>query len=326
MKTMKMMNTLTLLTATFCISASGAVEPRSIALWPEGVPGLHADAAPDRDAPASSEAIHTPTMLFYPAAKNTGDAARTAVIVCPGGGYARLSMDNEGRKVAAWLNSIGVSAFVLKYRLKEYGQPEPLRDVLRAIRLVRLRAKDYGVNPGRIGVMGFSAGGHLASCAATLYTHPDGETENEMDSVSARPDFAALIYPVISMREGVTHRGSRENLLGKDPAPELLNLYSTDEQVTKDTPPVFLLAGTDDKTVPVENSLRFYLALRKAGVAVEMHLFQHGPHGFGMKTDDGIGPVNGWAGICEAWMRLNGWVSEKIPNSKIPNPEIPNPK
>jgi len=294
----------------------GAAQPHSVVLWPEGVPSLREDAAPDKDSPGFSEAIHTPTMLFYPAPKNAGGAdaaASTAVIICPGGGYARLSMDNEGRKVAEWLNSIGVTAFVLKYRLKEYGQPEPLRDVLRAIRIVRSQAKDFGVAPNRIGVMGFSAGGHVASCAATLYDHPDGKTEWPMDDTSARPDFAALIYPVISMREGVTHKGSRENLLGKNPAPDHLYLYSTDEQAAKDTPPTFLVAGTDDKVVPVENSLRFYLALRKAGVPVEMHLFQHGPHGFGMKTGDDIGPIAGWPALCESWMHLNGWLAPRAP-------------
>ena len=336
-KTMKTLTSPALLAAAFfilhsayCISALRASEPRVIELWPEGVPGIREDAAPDKDTPGRSSAIHTPTMLFYPApaapqnantAAAAANAARTAVIVCPGGGYAYLSMDNEGRKAAAWLNSIGVSAFVLKYRLKEYGQPEPLRDVLRAIRLVRSRASDYGVAPDRVGVLGFSAGGHLASCAATLFAHSDGETENEMDNISARPDFAALIYPVISMREDVTHKGSRENLLGANPSPDYLNLYSTDEQVTKNTPPVFLVAGTDDKTVPVENSLRFYLALRKAGVPVEMHLFQHGAHGFGMKTGADIGPVAGWPALCEAWMRFNGWLGGKIPNPKISNPK-----
>jgi len=295
------------LTGAVCAGEQRDAEARSIVLWPEGVPSLRSDAAPDKDSVAHSEAIHTPSMVFYPAAKN---ATRTgaAVIVCPGGGYARLSMDNEGRKVAEWLNSIGVSAFVLKYRLKEYGQPEPLRDVLRAMRIVRSRAGEFGVKPDRIGVLGFSAGGHLASCAATLFEHADGKTEWPEDDISARPDFAVLIYPVISMREGVTHKGSRENLLGKNPAPQHLYLYSTDEQVAKDTPPVFLVSGTDDKGVPVENSVRFFLAMRKAGVPVEMHLFQHGAHGFGMKTGADTGPVAGWPALCEKWMRFNGWL------------------
>lgn len=274
-----------------------------IPLWPEGVPGLRADAAPDKDTPTHSQAIHTPSMTLYPAPKknNTG----TAVVVCPGGGYSRLSMDNEGRKVAAWLNSIGVSAFVLKYRLKEYGQPAPLRDVLRALRIARAQAADFNIKPDRIGVLGFSAGGHLASCATTLYDHADGRTGAKLDAVSARPDFSVLVYPVISMRE-IAHKGSRENLLGKNPPSKLVTQYSTDEQITKDTPPVFLVGGTDDRTVPVENSVRFYLALRKAGVPAEMHLYQKAAHGFGMKPN--MGPPSSWPQRCEDWMRLNGWL------------------
>ncbi|AWI09923.1 alpha/beta hydrolase [Ereboglobus luteus] len=281
-----------------------AAGPAVIPLWPEGVPGLRADAAPDKDTPTSSSVIHTPTMLFYPAPKKK--ATGTAIVVCPGGGYARLSMENEGRNVAQWLNSIGVSAFVLKYRLKEYGQPAPLRDVLRALRTVRSKAAEFGVNPDRVGVLGFSAGGHLASTATTLYAHPDGKTGAAIDEVSARPDFSVLVYPVISMR-GIAHKGSRENLIGKTPSSKLVGLYSTDEQITKDTPPVFLVSGTDDKTVPVENSVRFYLALRKAGVPAEMHLYQNARHGFGMKPD--MGPPSGWPVRCEEWMRHNGWLT-----------------
>ncbi len=291
--------------ALFPLALAGA-QPAIIPLWPEGVPGLRADAAPDKDTASSSSEIHTPTMTFYPAPADVATGA--AVVVCPGGGYARLSMDNEGRKVAAWLNSIGVSAFVLKYRLKEYGQPAPLRDVLRALRIVRSRAADFGVKDSSIGVLGFSAGGHLASSATTLYNHPDGKTGNKMDDVSARPDFSVLVYPVISMR-AVAHKGSRENLIGKNPPPELVSLYSTDEQVTADTPPVFLVSGSDDKTVPVENSVQFYLALRKAGVPAEMHLYQKAAHGFGMKPN--IGPPAGWTQRCEDWLRLNGWLPAK---------------
>lgn len=291
-----------MLSSLLCSVTFAAAEPSVIPIWPEGVPGLRADAAPDKDTATHSSGIHTPTMLFYPAPKNK--ATGTAIVVCPGGGYSNLSMENEGRAVARWLNSIGISAFVLKYRLKEYGQPAPLRDVLRALRTVRSKAGEFGVKPDRIGVLGFSAGGHLASTATTLYNHPDGKTGAEIDAVSARPDFSVLIYPVISMRE-ITHKGSRKRLIGENPSPELVRLYSTDEQVTADTPPVFIVSSTDDKTVPVENSVRFYLALRKAGVPAEMHIYQSAKHGFGMKPN--LGPPSGWPQRCEEWLRFNNW-------------------
>jgi acetyl esterase/lipase len=292
---------MTLLSATLALAAA---QPAVIPLWPEGVPGLRADAAPDKDALAQSSGIHHPSMLFYPAGNN---ATGTAVVVCPGGGYSGLSMQTEGRDVAAWLNSIGVSAFVLKYRMKEYGQPAPLQDVLRAIRTVRTRADEFGVRADRIGVLGFSAGGHLASCAATLFDTGEGRTGAPLDTTSARPDFAVLVYPVISMRDDISHRGSRKNLLGGNPPAALIDFYSTDERITQNTPPTFLVSGSDDKTVPVRNSIRFYLALRREGVPAEMHLFQNGAHGFGMKP--GAGNAATWPARCEDWMRANGWLT-----------------
>ncbi|WP_068772470.1 alpha/beta hydrolase fold domain-containing protein [Termitidicoccus mucosus] len=293
---------------TLLSTTLAAAQPAVIPLWPEGVPGLRADAAPDKDTPAHSSGVHHPSMTFYPAGNH---AAGTAVVVCPGGGYARLSMQNEGRDVAAWLNSIGVSAFVLKYRMKEYGQPAPLQDVLRAIRTVRAGADKFGVRADRIGVLGFSAGGHVASCAATLFDTGAGRTGAPLDATSARPDFAVLVYPVISMRDDIGHRGSRNNLLGENPSAALIDFYSTDERITKNTPPTFLISGGDDKTVPVQNSIRFYLALRREGVPAEMHLYQNGAHGFGMKTDTGNAAT--WPARCEDWMRANGWLAEPAP-------------
>jgi acetyl esterase/lipase len=242
-------------------------------------------------------------MAFYPSGNNAGG---TAVVVCPGGGYVRLSMQNEGRNVAAWLNSIGVSAFVLKYRMKEYGPPAPLQDVLRAIRTVRAGADKFGVRADRIGVLGFSAGGHVASCAATLFDASAGKTGAPFDATSARPDFAMLVYPVISMRDDIGHPGSRKNFLGKKPSDALIAFYSTDEHITPDTPPAFLVSGSDDKIVSVQNCIRFYLALRREGVPAEMHLYQNGTHGFGMKT--GAGNAATWTARCADWMRANGWL------------------
>jgi acetyl esterase/lipase/quercetin dioxygenase-like cupin family protein len=294
--------TMTLLSTTL------AAQPAVIPLWPEGVPGLRADAAPDKDTPTHSSGVHHPSMIFYPAGNDAGGAA---VVVCPGGGYSGLTMQNEGRDVAAWLNSIGVSAFVLKYRMKEYGQPAPLQDVLRAIRTVRAGADQFGVRADRIGVLGFSAGGHVASCAATLFDTEAGRTGAPLDATSARPDFAVLVYPVISLRDDIGHAGSRKNLLGENPPAALIDLYSTDERITPNTPPAFLISGGDDKTVPVRNSIRFYLALRREGVPAEMHLYQNGAHGFGMKT--GGGNTATWTARCEDWMRANGWLAGAAP-------------
>jgi acetyl esterase/lipase len=288
--------------------SAATLEPRpGIEIWPEGVPGRRADAGPQREEFRDERvyAVHTPTLTVY---RPSADAANgTAVIVCPGGGYARLATGHEGSQVGEWLASLGVTAFELHYRLGEYGQPAPLRDVLRAIRLVRSQAAEFGVQPERIGVMGFSAGGHVASCASTLYDDPDGRTGAALDAVNARPDFAVLLYPVISMRDPWAHAGSRENLLGKTPAAALVEKYSTDERVTASTPPTFLCAAGDDKSVPVENALRYYRALHAAGVPAELHLYPHGGHGFGMKPD--LGEVSTWPQRCEDWLRAGGWLA-----------------
>lgn len=288
-----------------------AEDTKTIDLWPEGVPGLRADAPPETEHDHRIANVNQPTLTWYPAP--AAAAGGTAVIVCPGGGYGWLSMENEGSSPAHWLNSLGISAFVLKYRLASYGHPAPLRDVLRAVRLVRSRAAEFGLQPGRLGVMGFSAGGHLASCAGTLYDAPEGRTGAPLDAVSARPDFLILIYPVITMQDPYAHAGSRRNLLGPNPTPEELHHLSTDEQVTKDTPPTFLIETTADRTVPVENSLRFYEALRRAGVAgIEMHLYEQGPHGFGLKP--GYGATSEWPHLCALWLRLHGWLPAAGPS------------
>jgi acetyl esterase/lipase len=276
-----------------------------IPLWPEGVPGRRADASKEIDADEHVAHVHEPTLTCYaaPATKAGG----TAVIVCPGGGYARLAWEKEGVETARWLNGLGVTAFVLKYRLVEYGHPAPLRDVLRAIRIVRARAAEFGVRPDRVGALGFSAGGHLAASAGTLYDAPEGRTGAPLDAVSARPDFLVLIYPVITMTASRTHAGSRENLLGAHPTPAQIDHLSLEKQVTARTPPAFLLTTFEDATVPAENSLAFFEAMRRAGVPAELHAFQKGPHGFGLRPA-GVGPAAGWPALCEQWLRLNGWI------------------
>jgi acetyl esterase/lipase len=282
-----------------------AQNPAVVDLWPEGVPGLRANADPEKGAEGGRISnVNNPTLTVY--APPAGKANGTAVIVCPGGGYVRLSADHEGTVPAKWFASLGVTAFVLKYRMQEYGHPAPLRDVLRAIRIVRSRADDYGVRPDRIGVMGFSAGGHLAASAATLYDAPEGRTGPALDETNARPDFVMLIYPVITMETPYAHMGSRNALLGKSPPPELVRHMSPELQVTKNTPPAFIVQGENDRTVPVENSILFYQALHSAGVPAELHLFANGPHGFGMNP--GLGPISDWPKLCETWLRANGWL------------------
>jgi acetyl esterase/lipase len=281
--------------------------PREIIpIWPEGVPGRKADATPEQVEDGRIYNVHDPTLAWFPPAQ--ANATRTAFVVCPGGGYARLAMTSEASGVTRFLNGIGVSAFVLKYRLGDYGHPAPLRDVLRAIRLVRARAASFGVRADRIGVMGSSAGGHLAACAATLFDDPEGKTGGELDAVSARPDFAVLQYPVITMGAPFVHTGSRRNLIG-DPAPEaLVAKLSVERQVSKDTAPCFLVHTAEDTTVSVENSLLFYDALRRAGVPAEMHLYEQGAHGFG--TREGLGTTSLWTARWAEWMRASGWLEQ----------------
>lgn len=278
-----------------------AADPTVIPLWPEGVPGLKSNGGPESDQGMGRVGnIHRPTLTWYPAPAATSNG--TAVIVCPGGGYARLSFLMEGTDVAEWLNTLGVSAFVLKYRVKEYGHPAPLRDALRAIRLVRSRAGEFGVRADRIGIMGFSAGGHLAASAGTLYDAPEGKTGAALDAVSGRPDFMVLIYPVITMRDPYVHAGSRENLIGAHPDEAALHHLSPEENVTAATPPAFLVSTEEDKTVPFQNTVMFFEALKRAGVPAEMHVFEKGPHGFGLRKD--LGPASNWPELCAAWLRL----------------------
>ena len=270
------------------LTMSLAVEP--IVLWPSGAPGAVGTAPED-----------IPTLTpFLP----TGKANGSAVVVCPGGGYSHLA-DHEGRPVAEWLNSIGVTAFVLKYRLgPRYRHPAPMQDVARAIRTVRARAAEWKLDPQRIGVLGFSAGGHVASTAGTHYDAGQPTATDAIERVSSRPDLMVLIYPVITMRT-FTHGGSKHLLLGDNPSEELLALMSNEERVTKDTPPTFLVHTANDSVVPVENSLQFIAALRKVGVPFELHLYERGPHGFGLGDNDAI--LKTWPDRCADWLRLHGF-------------------
>ncbi|HNX48600.1 MAG TPA: alpha/beta hydrolase [Thermoanaerobaculaceae bacterium] len=289
------------------ISAPAALAqaPRVMPLWPEGVPGARPEGGAERLEDGRVYNVQVPTLTAFPAPAQT--TVGTAVIVCPGGSYGRLAVSREGSDLVKRLNTLGVSAYVLKYRLVEFGHPAPLRDVLRAIRLVRSQAHELGVRPDRIGVLGSSAGGHLAACAGTLFDAPEGRTGAALDTTSARPDFLALLYPVITMTTPFTHVLSRRNLLGENPTPALVERLSLENQVTKDTPPTFLVHTAEDSSVPLENSLLFFQALRRAGVPAEMHLYERGPHGFG--TNPGLGPTSEWPTRLEEWMRSHGWLA-----------------
>lgn len=279
--------------AAHCLAA-----PAVIALWPEGVPGAKS-IGPEKSVDGRVSNVSEPTLTVYgPAA---GMANGTAVVICPGGGYVRLSVDHEGTNYANWLASLGVTSFVLKYRMKEFGHPAPLQDVLRAVRLVRSRAAEWGLNPARIGVIGSSAGGHLAASAGTLFDHALGRTGAALDAISARPDFMILLYPVITMEGAVVHAGSRKALLGDAPSPALLHLMSVETQVSAATPPTLLIHTQADKSVPVENSILFYQALTRAGVPAEMLLFEQGGHGVGLRS--GLGTTSDWPRRAEEWLR-----------------------
>lgn len=269
--------------------------PQPELLWASSAPGALGDA--DADKPSL-------TPYLAPAGRGTG----TAVIVCPGGGYVGLSVDKEGTQFAQWFNSIGVSAFVLKYRLgPKYRHPIELGDAQRAIRMVRARAEEFRVQPDRIGIMGFSAGGHLASSAGTHFEPVNANASDPIDKVSSRPDFLILGYPVISFTTSYVHKGSMRSLLGDNPDPKLVELMSNELQVTPQTPPTFLFHTNADTGVPPENSVLFYLALRKAGVPAEMHIYERGPHGVGLaQTDEAL---SSWPGRLAAWLRVRGLLS-----------------
>jgi acetyl esterase/lipase len=275
------------------VSAQAAQEsqasPPVELLWPGGAPGA-----------VGNEDVDKPSLtIFLPEGVR---ATGVGVVVCPGGGYAVLAMDYEGTQIAEWLNSFGIAAFVLKYRLgPRYHHPAPMLDAQRAVRTVRANAGKFHLNPHDIGIWGFSAGGHLASTVATHFDSGDPQAADPLDRVSCRPDFAILAYPVISFTTEYTHRGSLENLLGKNPDPRLVEYLSTEKQVTPETPPTFLFHTDADRGVPAENSVLFYLALRRAGVPAELHIFQHGPHGVGLAPTDQV--LAEWGDCLANWLK-----------------------
>ncbi|HLT07416.1 MAG TPA: alpha/beta hydrolase [Cyclobacteriaceae bacterium] len=243
-------------------------------------------------------------QVFLPSKRN---ATRQAVVVCPGGGYSVLAYDWEGTDIAKWLNSHGIAAIVLKYRLpstESQVDPHevPLMDAQRALRLTRQHAEEWNIDPAQVGVMGFSAGGHLASTLGTHYDHGRASAQDPTEKFSSRPDFLILGYPVISLKEHVAHIGSRNNLLGKSPTDDLVERFSNDLQVTEDTPPTFIFHSQDDTGVPVQHSLLFYQALVEAKVPVEMHLYPKGGHGYSLGIN-AEGTYTQWPTACIQWLQ-----------------------
>ena len=260
-----------------------------IPLWTGAAPG--ALGSDETDVPA--------VTVYLP---RTVGANTPAVVICPGGSYRALASNHEGRQVASYLNSLGVAAFVLRYRLgPRYHHPIELGDAQRAIRLLRSHASDWRLDPSRIGIIGFSAGGHLAMTASTHFDNGNAGAADAVDRAASRPDFAVLGYPVISMTEEWTHKGSRTNLLGDNFDPELAKSLSGEKAVTRETPPTFLFQTTEDTVVPAENAVHYYLALHKAGVPAEMHVFEKGPHGVGLANDDAA--LSEWSKLLANWLR-----------------------
>jgi len=267
--------------------------PKIELLWPNGAPDALGNDESDR-----------PNLTVYLPQVN---GVQSGVVVCPGGGYGMLAVDHEGKQIAEWLNARGLAAFVLRYRLgPRYHHPVELGDAQRALRFVRYRAAEYGIAADRIGIWGFSAGGHLASTAGTHFDSGLPDASEAIDRTSSRPDFMVLCYPVISFITPYTHRGSMRNLLGDNPDPQLAASLSNETQVTPQTPPTFLFHTNSDSGVPAENSVLFYLALRKAGVPAEIHIYERGEHGVGLAPFDPV--LSSWPRRLEAWMKVHGWM------------------
>lgn len=293
---MRLSLTTTLLVCALAATAFAA-DPKPVPLWPNGAPEAKGDKPHD---------IPDITVYPVPADETTG----CGVVVFPGGGYGGLALGHEGRDIARWLNERGIVAYVVRYRLgsKGYRHPVMMHDGQRAVRWARHHAKSHGVDPARLGVWGFSAGGHMASTVTTHFDSGQPDATDPIDRVSSRPDFAVLAYPVITMDKAFTHMGSRRNLLGNEPAGALIALMSNEKQVTKDTPPTFIFHTADDPVVHVRNAVEFYAACMRHGVKAELHVYQHGRHGVGLAARDPI--LRTWPDRLHDWMKLNKFTSD----------------
>jgi len=272
----------------------------TIVLWPGGAPGALGKAPED-----------IPVLICYHAKNNPTHAA---VLICPGGGYITLAMDHEGKQFGEWFNSIGVSAYIVKYRVnswdkKKYAWPNAFNDASRAMRYIKYRSKEWNIDTTKLGIIGFSAGGHLVSTVGTHFDTDKRSMTDPIDKLSARPNFMILCYPVISIRKSYMHSGSKSMLLGNNADTAYLKEYLSNEtQVKPNTPPTFIFQTNEDKTVPAEHAVSFYLALRKAGIPVEMHIFEPGPHGVGLAKSDSVLSV--WPGLLKTWLVGKGIVAK----------------
>lgn len=295
------MKKIVFLSTLFCLLAGlcnlEAAEPMRITLWKDGAPNALGNEEKDR-----------PRINVFLPEKDRADGA--AVLICPGGGYRGLAIDHEGWQFAEWFNSFGVAAIVLEYRHsgKGYGHPNPMLDARRAMRTIRQHAKEWKIDPGRIGIIGFSAGGHLASTVGTHF-EPVEKPVDEIDKVDSRPDFMILCYPVVQFNATVTHKGSQHNLIGPDASEALCDYYSNEKQVSDKTPPTFIFFTDEDTVVPPENGVAFYMALRRHKIPAEMHIFQKGKHGQGLARGHHGNEI--WPELCKAWMRNNGFLKQE---------------
>lgn len=288
------------LALTMCMGVSSdakEVNSKGVLLWPSGAP--FAKGKEEKDTPKID--------IYIPEKKQS----QTAIVILPGGGYGGLALDHEGSQIAKWFNSFGVSAFVVHYRLGSNGYHHPvnLMDAQRALRWVRDHSEEYGINPKRVGVIGFSAGGHLASMVGTLFDEGNPKSEDPIDRISSRPDFLVLGYPVISMESQTTHQGSRKNLLGPDQANDAkAKELSSQYNVKPNTPPTFIFQTDEDTVVPAENAVSFYLALREKKIPSEFHIYQDGPHGVGLMLSDPV--LSTWSKHLRAWLQNHGWLAD----------------
>ena len=291
----------TVIAAAFLlISPTLAAEAKSfdIPLWEKGAPG--ANGTEPKDIPLA--------MVRLPAS----DSPTGALVICPGGGYGGLAMGHEGNEMAEWANQMGLAAIICDYRHrgKGYGHPAPLQDAQRAIRTVRAKAKEWNIDPTRVGILGFSAGGHLASTVLTKFDAGDSQSADAIDRQSSRPDYGILAYPVILFGQPATHKGSERNLLGPSPDPKLLESFQSDLNVTKETPPTFLFHTLEDKGVPPQNSVAFFAAMIQHGVAGELHVFEKGAHGLGLaKKTPG---TSEWPNACRRWLEAKQFVTVQV--------------
>lgn len=300
-----------ILMSLLLLSIFGAIQAqdRTIKVWPQGAP--EANQAPAAEKTTVNGVMRVENIseaemyVFLPEKeKNTG----AAMVICPGGGYAIEAIDHEGYQIARFLQQNGITGIVLKYRLPYGNHRIPLMDTQRAIRLVRSKASEWQINPQKIGIVGSSAGGHLASTAGTHFDLGKADSTDPIDRLSCRPDFMLLLYPVVTMQEGWTHMGSRNNLLGKTPDAALIDFYSNELQVSDQTPPAFFILADDDKAVPPQNSIEIYMAMKRHNIPAEMHIFSQGGHGFGLGK---AAPLNTWPEMFISWMKAQKIIESK---------------